>query len=298
MAMEKIEMTCKDGQVLKGNAWVLKEAKANVVLVTGMEEYSARYDGLATYLNEKGYSVYCLDHFGQGENAPTEADLGKWEPSGFRKTVNRLDELVMRLKVTCLPIYLVAHSMGSFISQDYIQRYSQHIDKVVLVGSCGPRIATKFGGFVAKFVVNKKNYNKKAYFFDKLIFGRSNSHIKNHKTPSDWISKNEENVAKYIQDPYCGYVSTYGFYKEFFKGLNRLGKKQFLGKIRKDLPILLLAGQEDPVGLYGKGVKKLEKLYQKYHLPVECVLYPELRHEILNENVPAVYDDLLAFLDK
>lgn len=300
MAMETIEMELKDGSIRKGNAWPIKDAKANLVIVTGMEEHSRRYNDFATFLNKNGYSVYILDHYGQGENVENLEELGRWEKSGFRKTVNATDELVCKLRVTCKPILIMGHSMGSFIVQDYIQRYSNHVSKAIICGSCGKQFSVKIANRLAKILVNKRNYNKKSKLFAKLTFNGYNKSVKSAVTPFDWLSYNANNVNAYIEDPKCGYGSTNGFYKEFFKGLNRINTPKFLSKIRKDLPILLVAGQEDPVGKFGKGVHKLENTYKKLGIKdVECILYPNCRHEILNEeNKLDIYKDILCFLEK
>lgn len=299
MSQEKFVMKRRDGMDVHGLAWPIENAIGNVIIITGMEEHAQRYDHFATYLNERGYSVYCIDHYGQGENAKAYDNLGKWEKSGFRIMVNTIDTLVNKLRITCRPIYIVAHSMGSFILQDFIQRYSAHVDKVVLVGSCGSRSAVKFANFLMKFMVNNKNYDKPSKFLDKLVFGSNNKKTK-HRTEKDWISLSESNVDAYISDPYCGYGVTRGFYKEMFKGISRLNTKRFLKKIRKNLPILIVSGEDDPVGLYGKGVKKLYKQYVKLGIEdVELKLYPNLRHEVLNEdNKEEIYDEIIKFLKK
>jgi len=299
MAMEIFEMTLKDGSVRKGRAWSMEDAKANLVICTGMEEHAGRYDDFATFLNKHGYSVFILDHYGQGENADVE-HLGQWEKSGFRKTVNAVDELVCKLRITCRPIMIMGHSMGSFIVQDYIQRYSNHVTKAVICGSCGKQFGVRIGDRLARILVHKRNYNKPSKFFHKMAFGGYNRHIKNPRTPFDWLSVNEANVDAYIADEKCGYGSSCGFYKEFFKGLNRLHTPRFLSKIRKDLPILLIAGKEDPVGKYGKGVLKLENTYKKLGIKkVDTILYDNMRHEILNEtNKMDVYNDILNFIEE
>lgn len=298
--MEQFEITLKDGTVRKGNAWSIKGAKANLALITGMEETSARYDDFAKFLNAHGYSVFVLDQYGQGENVDDPSQLGIWEKSGFRKTVNALDELITHLRITCRPTIVMGHSMGSFIVQDYIQRYSNHVEKAIICGSCGKQFGVKVGDRLARILVNKRNYNKPSKFFHKLAFGGYNKNIKNPRTEFDWLSVNPDNVDSYIADPKCGYGSSCGFYKEFFKGLNRLHTPRFLAKIRKDLPILIIAGKEDPVGKYGKGVLSLEKTYQKLGINyVETILYENMRHEILNEiDKEKVYNDILNFLER
>jgi len=295
-----IEMIKKDGSKIRGIAWTIDNSVGNVIIATGMEEHSSRYDDFAKFLNTNGYNVYCLDHFGQGQNAASVSELGFFPKSGFRIMVETFDELVAKLRISCRPTYIFGHSMGSFIVQDYIQRHSDHVEKAIICGSNGPDFMVKIGYQLARLLVGKKGYTKKSKFFNSLVFGGYNNQIPHAKTEFDWLSYNQDNVLKYVADPYTGYGSTGGFYREFLKGLNRLYKKKFLAKIRKDIPILMISGAEDPVGHNGKGVKKLKAVYDKYGLKdTSVILYPKMRHEILNElDHQKVYDDILAFLKK
>ena len=146
-----------------------------------------------------------------------------------------------------------------------------------------------------------KNHSKESLeFLNKLMFGGFNKKIKNPKTPYDWLSYNEENVSKYIADPLCGFGPTNGFCYEFLKGMARLYKKKFLLKIRKDLDIFIISGEEDPVTNYGKSVGKLQQMYNKLGVKnVETKIYKGMRHEILNENnKQEVYEDIANFFLK
>lgn len=303
MARDKVKMTLKNGEELYGYSWTVEKPIANVVVLTGMEEHSLRYDNFATFLNGHGYNVYCVDHYGQGENADEPEKLGVWPNSGFSKTVKSTDELVEKLRVSVLPTYLFGHSMGSFIVQDYIQRYTEHVNKVILSGTNGPnRLMIGVGYLLARLLVNKNNRKKPSKFLRNLMLGPYTAAIKNHKTKTDWLSVNEDNVRRYNEDPKCGflYESKKSFYREFLKGLNRLHKPKFMRKIRPDMSILLVAGAEDPVGNKSKGVLKLAKLYKHLGVKdVQTIIYPNMRHEILNENDNAkVYQDILKFLQE
>lgn len=301
MARNEIKLDTKFGDSLYGYAWTIEKPKGNVIIVTGMEEYALRYDEFAQFLNANGYDVFCIDHYGQGLNAKNEAERGVVPSSFFSKSVKNIDQIVVACRESLLPTTILAHSMGSFMLQDYIQRFTTHINKIVLVGSNGPnaKITYKFGKAIAKLTLTKKNRNKKHFFMDKMIFGMYGKHFKD-EGPSSWLSLDPKNVEKYKQDEQCGYVSTHGFYYEFMKGCNRIYQKKFLKKIRKDMNILIVSGTDDPVGAYGKGPYKLFQLYKKLGLNnVELKLYDELRHELLNEeNRHEVYEDILAFLDK
>ena len=303
MAREKVKMTLKNSEELFGYSWTVEKPIANVVILTGMEEHSLRYDDFANFLNSNGYNVYCVDHYGQGENANEPEQLGVWPVSGFSRTVKNTDELIEKLRVSVLPTYLFGHSMGSFIVQDYIQRYTEHVNKVILSGTNGPnKLMISIGYFLSRLLVNKKNGKKPSKFLRNLMLGPYTSAIKNHKTKTDWLSVNEDNVRRYNEDPKCGflYESKGSFYREFLKGLNRLHKTKFMRKIRQDMSILLIAGEGDPVGNMSKGPLKLAKLYKSLGIKdVQTIIYPNMRHEVLNEiDKQKVFEDVLAFFQK
>lgn len=300
MKQEQIFMQAEH-HTLHGFCWQIDEAKANVIIVTGMEEYVRRYDVFAKFLNDHQFSVYGLDFFGQGEVALKQGEQGQVPEHAFEKYVEALDLLVNKLKqASNLPIYIFSHSMGSFITQRYIQRFGNNVDKVVLCGSNGPDGMLAIANIIAKLTIFRFNWRKKAKMFDKLVFGGYSKAIKTPRTSFDWLSINEKNVDDYIADPLCGYGSSKGFYYEFMRLLSGLYRKKQLNNIPKALPILIIAGEFDPVSKNAVGIKKLTDVYAKYGLSnVNSIIYPGLRHEIMNEIENAiVYQDVLTFLNK
>ena len=294
----KIKINNKNGDILLGLAWIREKPIGNVIIMEGMEEHVSRYDDFAKYLNKEGFNVYAIDTYGQGLNVKEDmSNVGLWPTSGFRKQVTAVDALVEKLRVSCVPMFIFSHSMGSFMCQDYIQRYTEHVSKVVLCGSGSKNPAVPVGYFLAKIIVNKRNRFKKAGLLNKLMFGNFNNKIKNPRTPYDWLSVNQQNVDDYVADPLCGFGPTNGFCLEFLKGMNRLYKKRFLQKIRKDLDIFIISGSNDPVTNYGASVAKLEKMYKGLGVKnVQTKIYEGLRHEILNEdNKEEVYSDIAKF---
>ncbi|MFA5236126.1 MAG: alpha/beta hydrolase [Bacilli bacterium] len=299
MLGEEYIFTRGDGETIHGLHWPNEEAKAVCVMVTGMEEYAGRYESFGSFLVEQGYEVFCLDHIGQGANAIDRSLLGVWPIGAFETTVDIVNELVLSVK-NQRPVYLFGHSLGSFVLQRYIQKYGTNVDKVILCGTNGPDPMVKIGFALANIVVTKMGYQKKSKLFNNMVFGAYAKAIPNAKTAFDWLSYNEENVARYIDDPYCGYGSTGGFYKEFLRGLSKLHAPKALKGIPNDLPVLLIAGSEDPVGKFGSGVRKLEALYQKTGLTkVDRIIYDKMRHEILNEREhERVLKDIATFYAK
>ena len=296
----RIELKLNDETSLFGRSWTIEKSVANIIIMEGMEEHAKRYDDFARYLCSRGCDVYCIDCYGQGENvSPDMSDRGIWPESGFRKMVQATDQLVAKLRVSCHPIYIFAHSMGSFMAQDYIQRYTQHVNKVVLCGSGAKNPMVGFAFWLAKMSTTKKNRDNKSKFLNKLMFGSFNNKIKNPKTAYDWLSYNELNVKTYVDDPLTGFGPNKGFCYEFLKGMSRLWKRKFLKKIRKDIDIFVISGADDPVSSYGKAVVKLKKMYTGLGIKnVQSKVYEHARHEILNENLEIrekVYKDIADF---
>ena len=293
--MEVFEIKLESGEILKGNKWPVENGKANFTMITGMQEYAARYDRLAKYLNEQGINVWILDAFGQGLNAPKEEDLQKWPKDAFRKNVDAINLMVLEAKKNGLPTVQGGHSMGSFMTQSRLERYPLVADKTIIIGSNGGQAGLmSIAAFLAKLLIHKKSWDKPNKFFTNLGLGGYNKQIKNPRTPVDWLSYNETNVDAYIADPYLGHMNTGGFWREFLIGMSTVWKKKNMKKIDKKEIIYITSGQDDPVGQNGKGLHWLEDNYKKLGINnVTLKLYPNMRHEIHNEdNYLEVYKDL------
>lgn len=286
--------------VQKGNCWKAEPATSNLVFMTGMQEHSERYDHLARYLNDFGISVYVLDAVGQGLNAPRPEDQQKWFKGAFDTNVSAAHQKVMELKEeTKLPTFIMGHSMGSFMTQRYLELFPDSADKVVIWSSNGPRRMKMACAYMfASILTNKRNWDKPSKFISNASFGPYARTVKNRKTDVDWLSYDEENVKDYIADPYCGAENTHGFWKEFLRGMNELYKKKNLKKVSKNEKILIVAGEEDPVGEMGKGPRRLKEMYEKLGVSnVTIFMFPHMRHEIHNETEKhLVYKVLSDFL--
>lgn len=286
--------------VQKGNCWKAEPATSNLVFMTGMQEHSERYDHLARYLNDFGISVYVLDAVGQGLNAPRPEDQQKWFKGAFDTNVSAAHQKVMELKEeTKLPTFIMGHSMGSFMTQRYLELFPDSADKVVIWSSNGPRrMKMACAYMLASILTNKCNWDKPSKFISNASFGPYARTVKNRKTDVDWLSYDEENVKDYIADPYCGAENTHGFWKEFLRGMNELYKKKNLKKVSKNEKILIVAGEEDPVGEMGKGPRRLKEMYENLGVSnVTIFMFPHMRHEIHNETEKhLVYKVLSDFL--
>lgn len=297
MAHSEIQIVTSWGETIYGNAWVVDKKispVANVVIAHGMAEYSFRYNELAEYLNTLGYNVYAVDQPGHGLNVTATPNpkygLGVWPDSGFKTAINYLHELIVNVRLNMLPTILLGHSMGSFVSQRYYQRFAGTIDGLILSGSSANSATFVLGRRVSRIMNRFMNTQKKkspSYFFKKNQVKKFNRGIKafpdGYFSENRWISTNEANVQAFDKDPLCGFVCSFNFYYNLFGGLKPTFQIKRVKEIKTPVPILLIAGKEDPVGKKGKKVLKLEEFYRKGGQQVSCKLYPGMRHEILNE---------------
>lgn len=296
---EIFEIVGCNNQTVKGNKWLIENSKKTIVIAHGMNEYSLRYDQFAKYLNEQGYDVFGLDHIGHGLNVDNTEDLLKWPKNGFDICVDNIALLISKLKEEGREVILFAHSMGSFMAQRLMQKHSGIVEKVILCGTGGPSTLLKFGAFFCKLVrtITINGY-KKSKLLNKLCFASYNNKIKKPRTEFDWLSVNEENVAKYIKDPYCGNIPSRNFFASFVGSFPIIFKKKNLNKINPHTKVLFIAGKEDPVGGYIKTINKLQALYIKRKITSKLITYDHMRHEILNEdNYQIVYKDIVSFIE-
>lgn len=284
-------------QTMQARSYPVANSTTTVVILTGMEEHSLRYEAFALFLNTQGFSVYVFDHIGQGLNAASTADLGQWPEGTFEWTVDALGQF-MKQKLNGQRIHFIGHSLGSFVGQRIIQKYSSLLSHVVFIGTNHQDPMAPIGRLLTSLFTNKKNRNHKAPFFNSLAFGKYAKMIQPRQTEFDWLSVNRTNVKTYMQDPYCGYVSSFGFWKELLHALHHLFDLKRIKMIRKDLPIFVISGAQDPVGDFGRGPQKVVNMYLSQKLThVSLKLYPGLRHEILHEEKPQIiYDDILQFI--
>ena len=300
--MEVFEITLREGVLIKGRRFPAEHPRFNLLIQTGMCEHGGRYEEFAGFLNKKGFDVSVMDAFGQGLNVEDPSLLQRWHETAFEDNVDALALRIKELKENGLPTFLMGHSMGSFMSQRFLTKYPGLADKVVLMGSNGPdKALMKMGYFIACLFVDKWNWDKPSRLLQSLAIGAYERSIPDREDRNDWLSTDKENVARYNADPYCGARNTNGFWKVFLKGMAHLWDEKALRDLNPDTPLLLVAGEGDPVGRFGKGVLLLEKMYKDHGVKeVTTILYPGMRHEILNEGEGRlkVMEDIRAFLEK
>lgn len=293
----------KDGQEIFLRIWDnVTKPKGVVQIFHGMAEHSGRYENFTNFLNNKGIIVFADDHRGHGETAIKNGQLGYLGKDGFNNIVE--DEYIITNYIKELykdvPVYIFAHSFGSFIGQEYIIRYSSEVNGIILSGSAKNDGAdVKTGIFVSTIQSKFISDRKAAKFIDNFAFGGFNKNIDNPKTKVAWLTRDEEEQKKYINDKFCTFVPTIDFYRNLFLGLHELYKIDRLKNINKKLPILILSGEKDPVGKNGESVKRLYEQYKNLEIEdVNIKLFEDCRHELLNEiNKEEIMEFIYKYFD-
>lgn len=274
-----------------------------VQIAHGMAETAERYKRFANKLTEAGYIVYANDHRGHGKTAQCVDKVGDLGENGFNNMVDDMHQITDYIKKQHkdLPIFILGHSMGSFLIQRYIQLYSEEINGAILSGSCGKQgLILDVGAWIAKRETRKIGRSNKSKKLNDLSFGGYNKAFKPNRTEFDWLSRDEKEVDKYVADEYCGGIFTAGFFYDFINGLKLIQRKSEIIKVPKDLPIYIFSGDKDPVGKAGKGVMNLVNTYKSLGIKdLEYKLYKDGRHEMLNEiNREEVIENVVRWLDR
>lgn len=274
-----------DGHKIQSYVWPVDQAKAWVHINHGMAEHAARYDRFAMALNQAGYCVVAHNHRGHG-TSPTTI-LGHYDDKdGWNKV---LQDISIVRDATCdpeLPYILMGHSMGSFIAQSYLASIKRPVDALILSGSnyqaAGLAKAGRLLAKLERWRLGKQSTSKLLQF---LSFGSFNQAFKPNRTSFDWLSKDHDEVDKYVNDPLCGFDCSTQLWIDMLSGLIQLFTTASFNGIQKGLPIYIFGGDQDPVGEKGKGLPKLMQAYKKAgQSNVSMKLYPKGRHEMLNES--------------
>jgi len=271
--------------------------RAVVQIVHGVAEHSARYTRLAQALTSAGYAAYAHDHRGHGPNCKPD-DLGFFaERDGWRLLLEDIDAVAARIAADFpgLPRIFLGHSMGSFLGQRYIAERGDGLAAAVLSGTAGPPPAIiGVGSQVIAFERWRLGPRAKSPIVQALLFGEQNKPFRPARTPYDWLSRDTAEVDKYVADPLCGFPLSNQLAADLVAALADLASPQLAARVPKDLPIYVVSGARDPVGAKLQG---LLDVYRAAGLNVTAKIYPDARHETLNEtNRDEVTADLMAWL--
>ena len=280
-----------------------EKPKGVVQLIHGMAEYIDRYDDFASYLVERGFVVCAEDHIGHGKSAADPSEFGHMPAHGGKDIligdVHTLRRIVSELFPE-VPYVVYGHSMGSFIARSYIARYGEGLAACVLSGTGNvPAALSGFGRTLARTLASMRGETYRSALIDGMGAGGYGKKIPNARTPLDWLSTDPAVVDAYIADELCGFMFTVGGYATLLDLTAEVVTPECAAKVPKDLPILLVAGDGDPVGDMGKGVEAAAQLLRDAGVKeVDCKLYEGMRHEIHNEiGHEQVYDDIAQWIE-
>ncbi len=298
-----ISIKQKDGYITKLTHFSCsKRPKASILILHGMAEHQKRYYVFAQYLVEQGFDVYIYDHRGHGTDKKL-SELGFFAPSrGYQHVVDDAINISNYIEHNnrCSKFFLFGHSMGSFIARNIIQVYDKY-NGVILMGTAfTPKLLIRAGLIVADLICKFKGPKHISPYLSNLLFGSKRYTKLSDRTAYDWLTRSHTVVGAYIHDPYCGFTCTASFYHDLLKLIGNSSKKSLIRQTKKELPIYVVSGEKDPVGGYGREIKKLLSVYKKSGFTnVSSKLYPECRHELLNElNNDEVYSDIIQWISK
>jgi alpha-beta hydrolase superfamily lysophospholipase len=279
-------------------------ARAVVQLAHGMAEHSARYARLAQALTDRSYAVYASDHRGHGKTAAGPEQLGHFADRGGWAAVvsdqlSLLDEIGSRHPG--LPLFLMGHSMGSYIARAVAWRRGEALSGLILSGTTHDRpIAYRVARLIAGVERVRVGRRGASNVISRLTFDGFNRRFANPRTGFDWLSRDADEVAKYIADPLCGFSCSAQLWWDVLGGLAEICTPRNLARMPKTLPVYVMAGELDAVNNRLAGIRKLRAALEKAGLASITVrVYPQARHELANEtNRDEITSDLLAWLDE
>ncbi|MDL4839313.1 alpha/beta hydrolase [Aquibacillus rhizosphaerae] len=306
MDLENFWLTMKDQQEVYIQKWSHQtdHPKAIIQLSHGMAEHIERYDEFASFLVRNGFFVYGNDHRGHGKTGETQGRLGYFSDElGFEKTTDDLIEITKYIQMVYpnVPIILLGHSMGSFLARRYIQKNIDLLSGVILSGTGSyPQLITKIGVLIAKIEIRNKGKTIPSKRLNNIAFGAFNKPFKDGDTAFDWLSRDKQQVSNFVEDPYTGFTPTTGFFYDLFDGIDKIHNRKLMRNIPRDLPMLFISGDKDPVGAQSIGVKKVISQYEKVGISnITSHFYKDGRHEMLNEiNRQEVFEDVLNWINR
>ncbi|MBO7675189.1 MAG: lysophospholipase [Atopobiaceae bacterium] len=284
--------------------WPDKEPRAVVQLVHGMAEHIMRYEPFARYLNDQGFVVCGHDHFGHGKSVTDPSKLGQLSARyGHRTLVSNVGRMrdVMHDRMDAeLPYFLFGHSMGSFVVRSYITSCGQGLAGCIICGTGHiPPMTSKVANTLAHAIARVRGEGYVSKLLDNLSVGSYAKALDHPKTPLDWLSYNRENIDAYIADNLCGFSFSAGGNAALTALTSDVCSRTSFARIPKDLPLLFVAGDADPVGAMGKGVRIAARMAREAgNVDVTCKIYEHMRHEILNEtDHGVVFDDIATWME-
>ena len=277
--------------------------KAVLQICHGMVDYADRYDDFAQHAAAQGYYVVANDHLGHGASVVTDDQHGYFgHPNGNECVIADIHTLqtMTQKKYPDLPYFFLGHSMGSFLTRQYIQMHADGLAGAVIMGTGSqPGIVLHIGKLLCRLIALFRGWEYRSSFVDNMAFGGYNKQFEPARTPSDWLTKDEAIIDACVNNPWSTFRFTVNGYYQMFRGIQYIQNPAHIQQIPKNLPLFFVAGADDPVGNNGKSVTQVCQQYKDAGIQdVQIKLYPGDRHEILNEtDRDVVYADILTWLN-
>ena len=277
------------------------EVRGVVQISHGMIDYIGRYKLLAEALTAAGYVLAGNDHLGHGSTVATDEDFGFFaSKGGYSYVVDDLKKMtdLLRAEFPGAPLVLLGHSMGSFLARLYSVKYPDAIDAVIIHGTAGPNPALPFGKAVIGLMKLFCSERKRSPFIRSLAEGGYNNAFDKSEGEGAWLTRDGAMVADRPNDKRTNFIFTISGYGDLFEMLSLVNAKKWYSSFPKQLPALVISGDCDPVGDFGKGVRYVYDNLKKNGAKVDLKLYEGARHELFNEtNREEVFSDLISWIE-
>lgn len=296
----------KDGKTqIHAVEWLPEEQpKAILQIAHGVTEYILRYEEIAKFFTEKGVAVVGNDHLGHGKSISEGAepmyfgpkDSWDWVVEDIKTCID-----LTKNKYPNIPYYLLGFSLGSFVVRTYLIKYQGELDGAIIIGTGQiPSIQIALAKYMANKEAKKVGEDHTSATIRKLTFETYNKIFAPNRTKYDWLCANQQSIDEYMKDRMIGGDMSAGLFREMLSGMAFTAKQENINKTDKNLPILFLSGDKDPVGEQGKGVTRAYKCFKKAGIKeVNVKLYPGLRHDVLRENNRQdIFYDIYNFINR
>lgn len=283
--------------------WMPENPPIGIIqIVHGIAEFASRYDVFAQYMNSLGYAVVAEDHMGHGKSINGSGIQGYFHGGWFTAVADTFELLSMtRKEFPDVPYILFGHSMGSFMARTILCKYPDSGISAAIICGTGwqPRPMLPVIIKLCNAICMHTGEQNPNHYLQNLIFGGYNKRVEHPRTAYDWLSRDNKSVDAYIADPLCGFVPSCGLLRDMLNGIKFVEDPKNLSAMNKQLPVYFIAGGDDPVGNYGKGVIQAAEEFRKTGMrDISQKIYPLARHEILNEiNKEEVFHDIAAWLN-
>lgn len=293
--------SCGTGNIRAGIWTPAGEPVAVLQILHGIAEHIERYENFARYLNQQGILVVAADHMGHGKSIGSNGIQGYFHGGWFSAVEDAYQLLnATRKQYPNIPYILFGHSMGSFMARTILSRHPDSGIAGAIICGTGWQSNVLLNAAIpmCNHICKKDGEQNPSLMLQKMMFGGYNKKVEHVRTANDWLTRDSRVVDAYNADPLCGFPATAGLYRDMLTGIRYIQKEQSLQAMEKNLPVLFIAGSDDPVGGYGAGVKLTAKKFEAAGMrDVTCKLYALCRHEILNEiNKEEIFEDILDWI--